>query len=126
MKNLVWFRPNLAWLILLLVSCAPAQDFTTGAVNKTTGDEAVLAPDMASLIFAPAGTVTDVLVDVLGEQLKSLDPKDNCIGTDTHLQCLLGDVSELTVIEMTGVGVSAVATYRRAGELRLEALTVGR
>jgi hypothetical protein len=110
----------------MLVSCVPVQDAATGAVNSQVGDEAVLGAGTASLLFAPAGRATDVLVDILGAQLKSLDPKDNCIGTDTHLQCLLGDVSELTVIELTGVDLSAVVTYRRAGELRLEALTVQR
>jgi hypothetical protein len=110
----------------ILASCIPVQDAATGAVNSQVGDEAVLGVGTASLLFAPAGRATDVLVDVLGEQLESLDPKDNCIGTGTHLQCLLGDVSELTVIELTGQDVSAVVTYRRAGELRLELLTVGR
>jgi hypothetical protein len=110
----------------ILASCIPVQDAATGAVNSQVGDEAVLGVSTASLLFAPAGRATDVLVDILGTDLKSLDPKDNCIGTDTHLQCLLGDVSELTVIELTGVGVSAVVTYRRAGQIRLEALTVGR
>lgn len=112
------------FLLVFLVSCAPVQDAVSGAVNETTGDEAVITPDVRSLIFAPAGEVQDVLVDIRGDVLKSLDPKDNCIGDAQHLQCLLGDVSEVTVIELTGVGVSAVVKYERAGELRLELLTV--
>lgn len=111
-------------VLCFLASCTPFQDAASAAVNETTGDQAQLEPRLNSLVFFPLGEVTDVLVDIQGDGLESLDDADNCTGDASHLQCALGVASEPVTIELYGSSLSAVVSYKRDGVWLLEVLVV--
>ena len=114
----------LFFLLLPLTACPAIQDAVGAGVNEVAGDQAQVEPRTSSLIFFPVGSVTDVLLDVQGTALVSLDPTDSCTGDPSHLQCALGALSEPVTVELTGSDLSAVVSYRRGGVWRLEVLSV--
>lgn len=124
LKRIGWLCLVVLSLVLLLTACPAIQDAVGAGINEAAGDQAQIEPRTSSLIFFPVGSVTDVLLDVQGTALVSLDPDDSCTGDTSHLQCALGALSEPVTVELTGTDLSAVVSYKRWDVWHLEVLTV--
>lgn len=111
--------------LIMLAACSPAlQDAASAGINTTIGDAAQLEPRPTGLLFFPQGRVTDVLIDVQGEELRALDPSDNCEGDAAQLTCAIGTLTQPVTVELRGRDVSAVVFYKRSGVPKFEVLQV--
>lgn len=119
---------RLALLLVLLTGCLPVSNIARDVSNDTFGDDATLryclgsaaVPCMGAYGFAfdPGSTeAAGVILDVLGGFVTSPDAR--CAEVGDGLQCALGEVLEPTVVAVSGLDVTATATYRRAGEARI-------
>ena len=114
--------PFLAVLVLLLGACAPVAEGLADLVERNDGAALtyVLAsePGGPGLAFEPGPELArGVIVRAEGESLTllAIPEQAECTVTTTTLDCRLGDVEATTTIGLTGLGVVANATWRRAG-----------
>jgi hypothetical protein len=111
----------LALLALLATACVPVANLGRDLID--TGDGATLVYIERGLRFDPdatgdARTALGVVLVATGEALTLLSAPDGATCTvqsaDTILDCRLGDVTEPVTVHLTGRGVLASVTYRRA------------
>lgn len=107
---------------VVLGACAPVANLLVDLTERSDGATLTYvlrdAPGGPGLAFDPDGrTARRVIVRAEGDELALLAVPDGatCTVTTTSLDCRLGDVTEVTVVNLTGLGVVANATYRRAG-----------
>lgn len=92
--------------LLLIVGCAPLINFgARGDAELQYADDGVL--------FVPHVAVLGVVVDVQGDSLTTSDEK--CTTYDEGLSCLLGDLGQPYLIELSGINVTAFSTWQRTG-----------
>lgn len=92
--------------LLLIAGCAPL-------INFASRGEATMEYAVDGVLFIPAVPVLAVVVDIQGDSLRTTD--ENCTTYDEGLSCLLGDLSEPYLIELSGFDVTAFATWQRTG-----------
>lgn len=107
------------WIVVValvtLSACAPVAEVIADTIERSDG--ATLAYGPQSLVFDPGdSTALGVIVRADGVDLSLLSVPDGaeCEVTSTTLDCRLGDVESVTTIGLTGGGVIANATWRRA------------
>ena len=114
------------WILLValaaLAACAPVAQVVADTIERSDG--ATLAyvfegePGGPGIAFDP-GSATALGVIVRGEAdeftLLSIPDGATCEVTTTLFDCRLGDVTDTTLIGVTGTNVTANATWRRAG-----------
>lgn len=119
--------PFLLLAALALSSCAPVATLARDVLD--TSDGATLSylarteTNPPGLLFAagPAGPALGVILIARGTELEVLGIPDGvtCNATPELVDCRLGDVPETAYVYMTGRGVIASVTYRRAEETRV-------
>lgn len=100
----------------LFTACAPVAQVIVDAIDSSDG--ATLAYVERGIEFDPGPAVAlGVIVRAEGGNLALLEVPDGarCTLEAERLDCRLGDRSEPVTIRITGQGVVANATWRRAG-----------
>lgn len=113
-------------VVLTLAACAPVAQVARDLVD--TSDGAVLAylfrtdahPPGLTFDAGPEAALGVILI-ARGTELEVLGiPAGvSCNATPELVDCRLGDVDERAYVYMTGRGVIASVTYRRAGDTRV-------
>lgn len=112
-------------LVVILGACAPVQQFVTDTINRAGDDAVVLLEPGVGVVFdaVTPPAVQDLQLDIRADA----DLVVECVSvpgtevTSTHVVCAVGGVGagESVTIPASGLGVSVVATYRRAGSGRI-------
>lgn len=106
-------------LVLVLSACQPAARFARDLLD--TGDGATLSYVTQGLAFDPSNRVAlGAQLVATGEDLVFLmaPPGVTCevIQDSTRMDCDLGDVIEVTTVNLTGRAVLANVSYRRTDD----------
>lgn len=113
--------PLLAIAAIALSACAPVAQFARDVLD--TSDDATVSyllrtPEtLPGLAFDPGETTAfGAILVARGEELTVLGTPEGvtCTATPVLVDCRLGDRSEPTYVYLTGRGVIASVTYRRA------------
>lgn len=121
---------------VLLGACAPFAQFARDLLDTSTSeapeDRATLTyvlrtdDQLPGLLFDPGDVTTvgpalGVILIVTGRELTLLRAPltGSCEATATVIDCRLGDTTELQLVNLTGLGVLASATYRRPESNRI-------
>lgn len=114
--------PFLAVLVLLVGACAPIAGGAAGLIEKNDGAALtyVLATQEGGpgLAYDPGPMLArGVIIRAEGDDLQLLSVPEGatCTVTTTTLDCRTPIVDEVIIIGLTGQGVVANATWRRAG-----------
>lgn len=94
-------------VMLALAGCIPV-------VNSFSAGGAQLAYAETGVAFVPGpSTAYQVIVDIQGDQVTSLDVTDNCEATTHGMKCTADEIAEPWLIELTGFNVTALAHFVR-------------
>lgn len=106
----------------MLAACAPVAEGLADLVERNDGAALTYVltgqADGPGLAFDPGPELArGVIVRAEGDDLQLLSVPEGatCTVTTTTLDCRLGDVTTTTTVGLTGGGVVANATWRRAG-----------
>jgi len=109
------------FLVLVLGACAPVAQFFGGTIDVVAGDDAQLTVVSTGIQFDPGEQpALRVGVDILGATLITSDPRCTLETLDDlqALDCRLGDVTQPTIISLSGTEVTATAQYQRPDRSR--------
>lgn len=114
--------PLILAAVVLLASCAPVAGGIADLVERNDGAALTYvlssAPGGPGLAFDPGEALArGVIVRAEGDELQLLSVPEGAVCTveTDKLDCRLGDVTDTTLIGVTGGNVVANATWRRVG-----------
>lgn len=100
--------------LLLLVACAPVQDFNAATLNQVTSALGVLTANSEGVTITPVQPLGHTVLVISGRDVKASGY--NCNATGKTITCEWPSITEPQTVIINGQNVSVTTSYRVQGK----------